>query len=134
MRESEHVRERFFLYKVMPELADRIDGLAIRVPTAAVADIDLAVELEQPVDSQQVNDAFRRAARGSMKGIIGVTDEPLVSADFRGIRHSAVLDASCTRVVGGNLVKLIAWYDNETGYSNRLIDLISLIGRDLPDA
>ncbi len=114
--------------QVMPELAGRIDGLAIRVPTAAVADIDLAVELEQSVDSLRVNDAFRRAARGSLKGIIGVTDEPLVSADFRGIRYSAVLDASCTRVVGGNLVKLIAWYDNETGYSGRLIDLISLLG------
>ncbi len=113
--------------QVMPELAGRIDGMAIRVPTSSVADIDLVAELERSVDPLAVNDAFRRAARGGMKGIVGISDEPLVSSDFMGCRYSTMLDASCTQVVGGNLVKLIAWYDNESGYSSRLIDLIGLI-------
>lgn len=114
--------------QVMPELAGRIDGMAIRVPTASVADIDLVAELKRSVDPLTVNDAFRRAARGGMKGIVGISDAPLVSSDFKGCRYSTMLDASCTQVVGGNLVKLIAWYDNESGYSSRLIDLIGLIG------
>lgn len=116
--------------RVMPELAGRIDGLAIRVPTAAVADIDLVAELDRTVDPRTVNDAFRRAARGEMKGIIGITDDQLVSTDFRGIRFSTMLDASCTQVVGNNLVKIIAWYDNETGYSSRLLDLVGLVGTE----
>ncbi len=114
--------------QVMPELAGRIDGMAIRVPTAAVADIDLVAELKHSVDPAVVNNAFRRAAKGALKGILGVTFEPLVSCDFRGSRFSTVLDASCTQVVDGTLVKVIAWYDNESGYSSRLVDLIGLIG------
>lgn len=120
--------------QVMPELAGRIDGMAIRVPTAAVADIDLVAELKRPVDPAVVNNAFLRAAKGALKGILGVTFEPLVSCDFRGSRFSTVLDASCTQVVDGTLVKVVAWYDNETGYSSRLIDLIGLIGAGSAEA
>lgn len=116
--------------QVMPEMAGRVDGMAIRVPTPAVADIDLVAELGQTVDAERVNGAFRRAASGAFRGIIGISGEPLVSCDFKGSRYSAVLDTSCTRVVGGTLVKLIAWYDNESGYSSRLVDLIGMIGKE----
>ena len=85
---------------------------------------DALVELR---DARTEPQAFRRAARGGMKGILGITDEPLVSSDFKGCRFSTMLDASCTQVVGDNLVKLIAWYDNECGFSNRVIDLFKLI-------
>ena len=115
--------------QVLPQLAGRIDGMAIRVPTAAVANIDLVAELERPADAAAVNAAFRRAARGKLKGILGIVEEPLVSFDFKGNGYSAVFDATCTQVVAGNLVKLIAWYDNESGYSSRLLDLIGLVGR-----
>jgi glyceraldehyde 3-phosphate dehydrogenase len=114
--------------RVMPELAGRIDGMAIRVPTAAVANIDLVAELKSPVDPATVNAAFARAAGDDLKNILSVSHEPLVSTDYQGCRFSAVLDARCTSVIGGNLVKILAWYDNESGYSNRLLDLITLLG------
>ncbi len=118
--------------QVLPELSGRIDGMAIRVPTAAVANIDLVAELENRVDTAMVNAAFAKAAKGQLKNIVAVTQEPLVSTDFQGSRYSAVLDAPCTCVIDGNLIKILAWYDNESGYSNRLLDLINLIGRSYP--
>lgn len=118
--------------RVMPELSGRIDGMAIRVPTAAVANIDLVAELENTADTTMINAAFTRAAMGPLKNTLAVTKEPLVSIDFQGCRYSAVLDAPCTTVIGGNLVKILAWYDNESGYSSRLLDLIRLVGRSCP--
>jgi glyceraldehyde 3-phosphate dehydrogenase len=116
------------LYQVMPGFSGRLDGMALRVPTAVVANIDLVAELAGPVSVAEVNAAFKRAAGGRLAGILCVTDEPLVSCDFRGSRYSALLDAPLTQVVDGNLVRILAWYDNEAGYSNRLIDLIGLVG------
>ncbi|WP_243373380.1 type I glyceraldehyde-3-phosphate dehydrogenase [Geotalea sp. SG265] len=114
--------------RVMPELAGRIDGMAVRVPTAAVANIDLVAELGRAVDAAAVNAAFAAAAEGPLQGVLGISEEPLVSTDFQGCRYSTILDAPFTSVVGDNLVKILAWYDNESGYSNRLLDLITLVG------
>jgi glyceraldehyde 3-phosphate dehydrogenase len=117
------------LFQVMPSFSGRLDGMALRVPTAVVANIDLVAELKGPISAVEVNDAFRNAADGNLAGILGVTDEELVSCDFRGCRYSSLLDATLTQVVDGNLVRILAWYDNEAGYSNRLIDLIGMVGR-----
>lgn len=118
--------------QVMPELDGRVDGMAIRVPTAAVANIDLVAELGCPVDPLMINAAFAKAAKGRLRNILAVTHEPLVSTDFQGSRYSAVFDASCTFVIDGNLAKILAWYDNESGYSSRLLDLIKLVGSSRP--
>jgi len=117
------------LWQVMPKMQGRVDGMAVRVPTAAVANIDLVAELSRPVTAAAVNDAFRQAAQGSLAGILGVAEEELVSCDFRRSRYSAVLDAPLTQVVAGNLVRILGWYDNETGYASRLVDLLTLLGR-----
>jgi glyceraldehyde 3-phosphate dehydrogenase len=117
------------LWQVLPETKGRVDGMAVRVPTAAVANIDLVAELARPVTVEAVNDAFRAAAAGELAGIMGIAEEELVSCDFRGSRCSAVLDAPLTQVVSGNLVRILAWYDNETGYSSRLVDLLGVLGR-----
>lgn len=113
--------------QVMPYLQGKVDGMAIRVPTGAVANIDLVAELEQEVHASSVNNAYTAAAKGGLKGILAMTEEPLVSVDFQGNRHSVVIDGDLTQVVGGNLVRVLGWYDNESGYSSRLLDLIGLI-------
>ena len=107
----------------LPELKGKIDGLAIRVPTPNVSVVDLTVEVERPTSVEEVNGALRRAAEGPLRGILAYSDEELVSVDFNGSTHSAVLDATCTTVVDGTLVKVLAWYDNEYGYSARVADL-----------
>ncbi len=109
---------------VMPKLQGKFDGTAIRVPTINVSVIDLVAELEQAASVQAVNDAFREAAAGRMRGILDATDEELVSSDFNGNPHSAIVDLPSTTVVDGSLVKVLAWYDNEWGYSCRVRDLI----------
>ncbi len=109
---------------VMPKLQGKFDGTAIRVPTINVSVIDLVAELEKPASVQAVNDAFREAAAGRMRGILAATDEELVSSDFNGNPHSAIVDLPSTTVVDGSLVKVLAWYDNEWGYSCRVRDLI----------
>ncbi len=109
---------------VMPKLQGKFDGTAIRVPTINVSVIDLVAELEKPASVQAVNDAFREAAAGRMRGILDATDEELVSSDFNGNPHSAIVDLPSTTVVDGSLVKVLAWYDNEWGYSCRVRDLI----------
>ena len=109
---------------VMPKLKGKLDGTAIRVPTINVSVIDLVAELEKPASVQAVNDAFREAAAGRMRGILDATDEELVSSDFNGNPHSAIVDLPSTTVVDGSLVKVLAWYDNEWGYSCRVRDLI----------
>lgn len=113
---------------VLPELAGRVDGLAVRVPVPAVAMLDLVAEVERPADAEQVRRAFREAAAGELAGLLGVAEEELVSSDFVGDPRSAVVDLPLTQVAGGHLVRVVAWYDNEWGYANRLADLLLLIG------
>jgi glyceraldehyde 3-phosphate dehydrogenase len=116
---------------VLPELKGKLDGIAIRVPTANVSVVDLTVELGKTVTTAQVNDAFREAATGRLKGILDATDEELVSVDFNGNPHSSIVDLPSTAVVDGNLVKVLAWYDNEWGYSCRVRDLIRYMAGSL---
>jgi glyceraldehyde 3-phosphate dehydrogenase len=116
---------------VLPELKGKLDGIAIRVPTANVSVVDLTAELGKPATPAAVNDAFRAAAAGSLKGILDATDEELVSVDFNGNPHSSIVDLPSTALVDGNLVKVLAWYDNEWGYSCRVRDLIRYMARSL---
>jgi glyceraldehyde 3-phosphate dehydrogenase len=112
---------------VIPELAGRLHGIALRVPTPTVSICDFVADLEKDVTAEEVNQAFKSAAEGSLKGILEYCDEPLVSIDFKGNPASAILDAENTLVIGGSMVKVLAWYDNEWGYSERVVDLISYI-------
>ena len=116
---------------VLPKLKGKLDGIAIRVPTINVSVVDLTVELEKTVTVEAVNDAYREAAAGSLKGIHDATDEELVSSDFNGNAHSSIVDLPSTALVDGNMVKVLAWYDNEFGYSSRVRDLIRFIGKSL---
>ena len=108
---------------VIPELKGRLHGIAMRVPIATVSVIDFVADLDKEVTVEQVNKAFQKAARGSMKGILTYCEEPLVSSDFIGNPASSIVDALSTMVIAGNMVKVLAWYDNEWGYSCRLADL-----------
>ncbi|KGF48366.1 glyceraldehyde-3-phosphate dehydrogenase [Veillonella montpellierensis DNF00314] len=114
---------------VLPELKGKFDGFALRVPTPNVSATDLTVELNKNVTKEEINDAFRKAAEGELKGILGVSDIPLVSTDFNGDPRSSIVDTDLTMVIGDNLVKVVAWYDNEWGYSLRLVDLAAYIAR-----
>ena len=116
---------------VIPELAGKMDGMAIRVPTPDVSLVDLTAEVERETSAEEVNDALRQAAEGPMKGILAVSDEPLVSVDFTGHSASSIVDALSTAVMGGNMVKVLAWYDNEWGYSCRVVDLAKYVGARL---
>jgi len=117
---------------VIPDLAGKFDGFSLRVPTPTVSVVDFTVDVSRPTTVDEVNEAFRRAAAGPMDGILGVSDMPLVSSDFRGDSRSAIIDAASTLVIGGTMVKVIAWYDNEWGYSCRLADLAAYVGHLLP--
>jgi glyceraldehyde 3-phosphate dehydrogenase len=119
------------LHLVIPELKGKLDGYAMRVPTPNVSVVDLTVITEKPATAEAVNAAFQRAAEGPMKGILEYTEEQLVSTDFRGNPHSAIVDAGYTRVVSTNCVKVLAWYDNEWAYSCRCRDLIKLFAGKL---
>jgi glyceraldehyde 3-phosphate dehydrogenase len=112
---------------VMPELKGRLDGMAFRVPTPTVSVVDFVATVEKAVTVESVNDAFRDAASEQLRGILGYCDEPLVSSDFRGDVRSSIFDSLSTMVMGGNLVKTIAWYDNEWGYACRAADLCALM-------
>lgn len=112
---------------VIPELAGRLDGLAIRVPTPNVSLVDLVADLERDATVEAIDTALRDAADGVMSGILGVVDEPLVSTDFNGDSRSCVVDAPSTRVLEGRLAKLLAWYDNEWAYANRVVELLERI-------
>jgi glyceraldehyde 3-phosphate dehydrogenase len=114
---------------VLPQLKGKLDGYAMRVPTSDVSIVDLTVRLGRATDAEAINAAMRKAAGGALRGILEVCDEPLVSIDFRGNAHSSILDASSTKVMGGNFAKLLSWYDNEWGYSMRVVDLALLMGR-----
>jgi len=110
------------LKEVLPAMAGKLDGQAIRVPTPNVSLVDLTVRLEKKATKDEINNAFRSAASGALKGILAVSDEPLVSCDFNGDKHSSTVDSALTTVVG-DVVKVLSWYDNEMGYSQRLFDL-----------
>jgi glyceraldehyde 3-phosphate dehydrogenase (phosphorylating) len=119
------------LHLVIPELKGKLDGYAMRVPTPNVSVVDLTVMTEKPASVEAVNAAMRRAAEGPMKGILEYTEEELVSADFKGNPNSSIVDAGYTKVVGTNCVKVLAWYDNEWGYSCRCRDLIKFVAARL---
>jgi glyceraldehyde 3-phosphate dehydrogenase len=119
---------------VIPELKGKFDGFSLRVPTPTVSVVDFTADVRAETTAEALNEAFRRAAEGPMKGILGVSDEPLVSMDFKGDSRSSIIDAASTMVIGGTMVKVIAWYDNEWGYSCRCADLIAYVGARLPAA
>ncbi|OLB49622.1 MAG: type I glyceraldehyde-3-phosphate dehydrogenase [Gemmatimonadetes bacterium 13_2_20CM_2_65_7] len=114
---------------VIPEVKGKIDGVSLRVPTPDVSIVDLTAEVERSTTVDAVNTAFRQAAAGSLKGILDVSDEPLVSVDYIGSFYSSVVDSMSTAVIDGNLVHVSSWYDNEMGYSARCVDLLAYIGR-----
>lgn len=116
---------------VIPELEGKMHGMALRVPTPNVSATDLVVQVSKQTSADEVNKVFKDASEGSLKGILGYTDKPLVSCDFNGITESTIVDSLSTMSVGGDLVKVLAWYDNEFGYANRLIDLAIYIGKTL---
>jgi len=117
---------------VLPTLRGKLDGMAMRVPTPDVSIVDLVATLSSDTTREDINAAFEAASRGPMKGILEYTEEPLVSVDFTGNPASSIVDAPLTSVIGGKLVKIISWYDNEWGYSNRCVDLASFVGERLP--
>ena len=112
---------------VIPELQGRVHGMAFRVPVATVSVVDFVAELAREVTAEEVNQAFQKASAGALKGILEYCDEPLVSIDFKGNPASSIFDAPSTMVIGGNMVKVLSWYDNEWGYSCRLGDLTTFI-------
>jgi glyceraldehyde 3-phosphate dehydrogenase len=112
---------------VIPELKGKLDGLSVRVPTPNVSLVDLTVELNKNASIEEVNAAMKKAAEGELKGVLQYCDEELVSIDFNGNTHSSIFDATSTYVIEGNLIKVMSWYDNETGFSNRLVDLCNYL-------
>ena len=116
---------------VLPQVEGRIDGMAIRVPTADVSLVDLVAELERDVTEEEVNNAFQTAADGPMAGVLGVSNEPLVSIDYTSDPRSSTVDALSTSVMDGRMVKVLSWYDNEWGYSSRVVDLVGFVGAQL---
>ena len=116
---------------VIPEVEGKLDGMAMRVPTPDVSVVDLVAELETETTEAEVNEAFRRAAAGPLNGILDLCDDELVSIDFTGNPHSSIVDGPSTKIIDGGLVKVISWYDNEWGYSQRVVDLARYIGERL---
>jgi len=114
---------------VMPELKGKLDGIAMRVPVPDASVVDLVVETEKPTTKEEINAAFKDAADGELKGILQYTEDPIVSVDIIGNPYSAVFDALSTNVIAGNLVKVLSWYDNEYGFSCRMIDLLEYLGK-----
>lgn len=118
--------------KVIPSLVGKFDGLSVRVPTAVVSLSDITAVLKRNATKEEINEVFKRAAADPFyQGILTVTEEPLVSTDFRGNSHSSIVDLELTNVVGGNLVKIVAWYDNEWGYSNRLVEIVADVAANI---
>ena len=119
------------LAKVIPDLKGKFDGYSLRVPTATVSTVDFVAEVEKACSVEEVNSAFKAAAEGSLKGILGYTEEPLVSSDFKGDTRSSIVDGQLTMVLDNTMVKIVAWYDNEWGYSVRTADLAALLAKSL---
>jgi glyceraldehyde 3-phosphate dehydrogenase len=109
---------------VIPELKGKLDGFAMRVPTPDGSVVDLTCELTKPATVEEINAAFKEAANGAMKGILEYMEDPIVSTDVIGNPHSSIVDAALTKVIDGNFVKIVSWYDNEAGYSHRVADLV----------
>ena len=118
---------------VLPELEGKMHGMALRVPTSNVSLVDLVVDLKTDVTIEKVNDALREASNGELAGIMAVSDEPLVSIDFNTDPHSAIVDEQSTMVIGDNKVKVLAWYDNEWGYSMRVVELAEQVANILTE-
>jgi glyceraldehyde 3-phosphate dehydrogenase len=114
---------------VIPDLKGKFDGFSLRVPTPTVSVVDFVADVEKPTTVAELNAAFKAASEGALKGILGYTEEPLVSSDFKGDNRSSIIDGLSTMVLGGNMVKVIAWYDNEWGYSCRTADLAALMAK-----
>ena len=114
---------------VLPELKGKLNGGAMRVPTPNVSLVDLVAELEKDVTVEEINAAFKKASENELKGILGYSEEPLVSSDYNGCANSSTIDALSTMVMEGSMVKVISWYDNESGYSNRVVDLVDFIAK-----
>lgn len=114
---------------VLPELEGKLNGFAMRVPTPNVSVVDLVAELDKAATVEEINGALKAAAEGELKGILAYSQEPLVSSDYNGNPHSSIVDALSTMIIEGNLVKVVAWYDNEWGYSNRVVDLADYIAQ-----
>jgi glyceraldehyde 3-phosphate dehydrogenase len=112
---------------VMPDLKGKMDGMAIRVPTPNVSVVDLVVTLKKKTDADKVNAALKKAAKGALKGVLGFEEEELVSIDYNGNPLSSIVDAGSTKVIGDNMVKVLSWYDNECGFSQRVVDLLKLV-------
>ena len=119
------------LGEVLPHLNGKLHGMALRVPTPNVSLVDLVVDVEKDVTEEEVNEAFKSAAAGSLKGIVKYSEEPLVSIDYATTSESATIDGLTTMVMGDNKVKVLAWYDNEWGYSARVVDLANFVGASL---
>ncbi len=115
--------------EVMPELKGKLDGISVRVPTPNVSLVDLVAVLDKKTTAEELNAAFKEAADGALKGILQYIDEPLVSIDFRGNPHSSIVDSLYTKVMDGEFAKILAWYDNEWGYSNRCVDLLRYVAK-----
>ncbi|MBN1470836.1 MAG: type I glyceraldehyde-3-phosphate dehydrogenase [Syntrophaceae bacterium] len=113
--------------EVIPEMKGKLDGLAIRVPTPNVSLVDFVATLSKSTTRNEINDKFREYAQSAMKGILACSEEELVSRDFNGNKHSSIVDMPNTTVIGGNMVKILSWYDNEKGFSNRMLELLSFI-------
>jgi glyceraldehyde 3-phosphate dehydrogenase len=112
---------------VIPELAGKFDGYALRVPTPTVSVVDFVAVIERETTTEELRRAFKAAAEGPLKGILGYSEEPLVSVDYKGDPRSGIIDAQFTRALGGNMIKVVAWYDNEWGYSVRVADLANYL-------
>jgi glyceraldehyde 3-phosphate dehydrogenase len=119
---------------VMPHLKGKLNGFAMRVPTPNVSVVDLVATVKKDVTVEEVNAALKAAAQGPLKGILQYSDKPLVSCDFGGNKHSSIVDSDLTMIVEKNMVKVLSWYDNEWGYSNRLVDLCAIVAKKLPVA
>ena len=116
---------------VIPDMKGKFDGFSLRVPTPTVSIVDMVVELEKDVTIEEVNEALKTAAEGELRGILGYTEEKLVSMDYKGNSLSSIIDSDLTNVMGGNMVKVVSWYDNEWGYSCRTADMAALLGKSL---
>ncbi len=117
---------------VIPELKGKLDGYAMRVPTPNVSVVDFVAITNKPTTTEEVNKAFREASHGELKGILGYTEDPVVSSDMMHNPNSSIVDAGMTKVLDGNMVKVVSWYDNEWGYSLRIIDLVEYVGKTMP--
>ena len=114
---------------VLPEMKGKLDGYSMRVPTPDVSVVDLVAVLKKDTTAEEVNAALKKASEGELKGILGYTTDPVVSSDMLHNSNSSIVDSDLTKVLGGNLVKVVAWYDNEWGYSSRVVDLIDFFGK-----